>query len=230
MNLLLELENHRPRVDLDDAWPTVSREAARERILASARQESLRSRSPRYLGVAAGVLAAAVGSLGVAAATGVLPQGFVDAFSGWRTMPTSTEAHSTAQVDPASAIREASIPGPDGRAFSVYVARGVDGWHCAAVVTEGGPAPSSFDQQGDACYPAGPTEFRVVGEMAMGPGLFRLDGDAGAATRVEVSAGGVVVDAAIADGRFYGWYRPGSPAQRPTVTAYDAAGTVVGRG
>ncbi len=239
-DLLATVAKIRPDAHADDLWPKPLQVAERERIMATAVLPVVPPTRRRRTGAVALVAAiSAVGGVGVAAAGGLMPKAFTDAYANWLDYP-----HSSG-VNPATAERVASIPGPDGTVFSVFVAHGADGWRCIAPVFESAadaeqPGPVNFTELGDSCVPASNSKTFVdaVGSESFGDGAgffvdpngFIYDAAAGAAVRAELhTATGEILPTVLAEGRFYGWgpLPPGSP--RPTLVGYDAEGNVIGR-
>ena len=200
-------------------------------ILATEAPRSSRSKRTGQLRAAAvGVALAATTVSGVgiaAAATGLTPQAFTDAFSGWKNWPGHNDA------DPATAVRVATAPGPEGTVFSVLSTGGENEYGCRTAVFESAksaaePVPSRFTGvYGDFCS-SGPT-FPTFG--GAGVTFDELAAtyvvSAGSAVRAVVSTpDGQKYPALLVGGDFWGWF---PKSAHPTLVAYDADGSVIGR-
>ena len=130
-DLLTTLEMLRPTDAVTtEFWPEKVQDAARTRIMATENNIGATKTPRRRVGalvLVAAICAAVV--VGCAAATAMMPKPFTDMYSGWQTMPGTNGG-----IDPSTAERVGSIPGPDGSLFSVFVAHGEDGWRCDAPV------------------------------------------------------------------------------------------------
>lgn len=222
----------RPRTTVDDAWPSAAREAAYERILTEREMSGpvppLRQRSSARRIAAGGIATGVVFSagLGVAGATGVLPEKFFDTFAFWAEED---------GVDLATAERVATVPGPDGLLFTVVsMTGGPDDTVCIAPMFEtpesaSGPVPSAFDGGGGTCGPASSTEpFGSNQGVGADADEHMYSAPAGEAVRAELRLpDGSVYPAVLADGWFYGWF-PTDSAGDPVLTGYAADGSVVG--
>ena len=187
-------------------------------------------RSGRLRGAVVGLAlaTATVSGAGIAAAaTGLTPQVFTDAFAGWKHWPGNDDA------DPATAVRVAEAPGPAGTVFSVLSTGGENGYGCRTAVFESAesaaePAPSSFaGVYGDFCS-SGPT-FPTFG--GAGVTFDELAAtyvvSAGDAVRAVVSTpDGTTYPALLVGGDFWGWFPKSAD---PTLVAYAADGSVVGK-
>ncbi|GAB2640940.1 hypothetical protein ABI214_00275 [Prescottella soli] len=247
-DLLKTLEAMRPDTGADRLWPQHGLATERARIVATTSTPTAPAVRPRRVGAVALTAALfAVGAIGAcAAATGLMPKAFTDHYYFWRDLPGPGET----AVDPAAAERIASIPGPDGRVFSVFVARGAGSQRCLAAVFESAASaadagPSEFTDLGGRCRqgPEGSGEFSfgdgagvMVAEYGAGadgeelPTAFTYDAVAGAAVRAELRMStGQVLPTVLADGSFYGWFpTPAAGSPRPVLTGYAPDGTVVG--
>lgn len=180
----------------------------------------------------------------MAAATGMMPKAFTDHYYLWKEPGPGAGPGATA-VDPATAERIASIPGPDGTVFSVFMAHGIGSQRCLTSVFESTtsaaqPGPSEFTDLGSRCRHDGEGGFgdgagTMVATFGDGgsevlPKELVYDAVAGTAVRAELcTSTGQVLPTILADGSFFGWFpkpEPGSP--RPVLTGYAADGTVVG--
>lgn len=230
-NLLTTLEKIRPDAHADELWPNHLQVAERDRIMATSTDPAVppaRRRRAGAIGLVAAITVA--GGVGVAAAGGLMPKAFTDAYSGWLTYPDSSG------VDPAAAERIASIPGPDGTVMSVFVAHGTDGTRCVAPVFESPadaeqPGPSNFTGLGNYCRPATDTgPFGQGGGGWVVPGGFAYDAAAGNAVRAELhTSSGEVFPTMLVEGRFFGWFPMPDGAPMATLVGYDADGNIIGR-
>lgn len=220
------LDELRPTVEpLDPAW---SRATLAEIMSAdtrpAARGTARRSRR-RVAAVGTAVAASLVAGVGVAAASGEMPQAFTDAFAAWRSWPGQG-------ADPADAERVATAPGPHGSVFTVMSTNDADGPSCRTAILEtaesaASPGPASFTQvYGDFCAD-GPT-FTTFGKVGLDhttvAGYMVSAGDAVRA--VVQTPSGQEYPALLVDGDFWGWF---PKSARPTLTGYASDGSVVGR-
>ena len=172
--------------------------------------------------VVAGALLA--GGVGTAAATGVLPDRLA-ALLGPIARETGT--------DPATVVRAATAPGPDGRVFTVLTWSGAaDGTVCSAPLFEtpasaAGPAPTDFAENGGMCEPrpnSGP--FGADAGINWNDRYAVYEVSAGAAVRGELRLpDGSTHPAVLVRGWLYGWFPAGSAGE---LTGYAADGSVVG--
>ena len=235
-DLLTTLEKLRPSDSVSvELWPANVQNAARTRIMATENNIGATKAPRRRVSVI--VLVAAICAAGVAgctAATVMMPKPFTDMYSGWQTMPGTNGG-----IDPSTAERVGSIPGPDGSLFSVFVAHGADGWRCVAPVFEASAdvdkvGPSKFISLGHGCRSSddfyGADSFGGgAGIMVAGPHEATYDAGAGGAVRAELhTADGKIYPTVLAEDRFYGWIPLTLTFPRPTLVGYAADGTVVG--
>ncbi|SDD25706.1 hypothetical protein [Rhodococcus tukisamuensis] len=234
-NLLTTLEQIRPDAHIDELWPNHLQVTARDRIMATSTDPVVPVARRRRAGAIAVVAAiTAAGGVGVAAATGLMPKAFTDAYSGWLTYPDSSG------VNPAAAERIAAIPGPDGTVMSVFVAQGTDGTRCVAPVFESAAdteqaGPANFTKLMNYCRPAvdtGPFGQGAGGEVGTSGSLtyFTYDAAAGEAVRAELhTSSGEVFPTMLVEGRFFGWFPMPDGMPMATLVGYDANGNVIGR-
>ncbi|MFF1554036.1 hypothetical protein ACFVX3_23690 [Rhodococcus erythropolis] len=235
-DLLTTLEMLRPTDAVTtEFWPEKVQDAARTRIMATENNIGATKTPRRRVGalvLVAAICAAVV--VGCAAATAMMPKPFTDMYSGWQTMPGTNGG-----IDPSTAERVGSIPGPDGSLFSVFVAHGEDGWRCVAPVFEPSAdvdkiGPSKFTSLGHGCRSNddlyGADSFGGgSGMMVAGPHEATYDAGAGGAVRAELhTADGSIYPTILAEDRFYGWIPLSLTFPRPTLVGYAADGTVVG--
>lgn len=217
----------RPQTSVEQAWPAAERAAAHDRIVALAAGAPAgfhRRRWTKRVTVVALLTGALIPvGLGVAAAGGILP-GFSHYYSTWKT---------DVGVDPATATRAATAPGPDGAVFAVWTAKG-NGKECFAPLFEtphstATPDPSTFEGSGSSCAPIG--QKHAFGDSRA------VNGDDMKAT-YEVSAGdtaraelklpdGTRRPAVQVKGRYFGWYTTGVNRTAELI-AYNTNGTVAG--
>lgn len=224
----------------------------RRRVLATPVEPPPRRRSQRrWVVVLAGALV--VSGAGAAAATGRVPDVFVQAFSGWT--DDGWRENEVAGADPATAERVATQPGPDGLVFSVMAAptRAVDDpdgpvvGACTVAVLEtpasaAGFGPSDFeDASGSGCRPSLKGErFATLGGVDVvdaarsrlaARDLWVWSYAAGDAVTAEVvTADGRRWPALEHDGTLYGWIpAPAQDGPQPELVGYAADGSEVGR-
>ncbi len=181
----------------------------------------------RIAAVTAAVGLTLTGGVGLAAATGLLPDSFTHAFSYW--------ADPAAGVDPGSAVRVGTAPGPGASVFTVVEGRNSDGRKCIAPLFETTassrqPGPSVFQENGSSCFNAPPTEaFAAYSQVNANAETHTFSVPAGRATAAQVRLDdGTVLATVFAEGQFFGWFptQPGTAA--PVITGYDQTGQVVG--
>ncbi|ARE34090.1 MULTISPECIES: hypothetical protein [Rhodococcus] len=231
---LTTLEKLRPSDTVSaELWPENVQDAARTRIMATENNIGATKAPRRRVGaivLVAAICAAVV--VGCAAATGMMPKAFTDMYSGWQTMPGTNGG-----IDPSTAERVGSIPGPDGTLFSVFVAHGANGWRCVAPVFEASAdidkvGPSKFIGLGHGCRSIdlyGADSFGGGAGYEAGPHEATYDAGAGGAVRAELhTTDGQIYPTILAEDRFYGWIPLSLTSPRPTLVGYAADGTVVG--
>ncbi len=231
---LTTLEKLRPSDTVSaELWPENVQDAVRTRIMATENNIGATKAPRRRVGaivLVAAICAAVV--VGCAAATGMMPKAFTDMYSGWQTMPGTNGG-----IDPSTAERVGSIPGPDGTLFSVFVAHGANGWRCVAPVFEASAdidkvGPSKFIGLGHGCRSIdlyGADSFGGGAGYEAGPHEATYDAGAGGAVRAELhTADGQIYPTILAEDRFYGWIPLSLTSPRPTLVGYAADGTVVG--
>lgn len=245
-DLLKTLEAMRPDTEADRLWPQHVQAAEQARIMATTSAPTAPAvRSRRVGAVALTAALFTVAGISAAAASGMMPKTFTDHYYFWKE-PGPGAGPGAGPVDPATAKRIASIPGPDGTVFSVFEARGAGSQRCVTPVFESAasaeqPGPSEFTDLGSRCrhdddagafgdgagamveYAAGADGERV-------PTTLTYDAMAGTAVRAELRLStGQILPTVLADGSFFGWF-PWLPAgsPRPVLTGYAPDGTVVG--
>ncbi|WP_137725879.1 hypothetical protein [Prescottella subtropica] len=244
-DLLKTLEAMRPEARADSLWPQHLQAAEQARIMATTSAPAVPSGRSKKVGAV--TLAAAlftVGGIGAAAATGLMPKAFTDHYSVWKNPGPGAGPEAT-PVDPATAERVASVPGPDGTVFSVFIARGVGDRRCVTPVFESTasaeqPGPSDFTDLGSRCRHdddgafgdgsgAMVATYRTDADGSQIPSTLAYDAMAGTAVRAELRLGtGQILPTILADGSFFGWFpMPDVGSPRPVLTGYAADGTVV---
>jgi len=245
-DLLKTLEAMRP--DHDAPWSHDLRAAECARIMATGSEPTApRVRSRRVATVVTVAALVVAGGVGAAAASGMMPKAFTDHFAHWKS-PGPGAGPGATPVDPATAERIGSIPGPDGTVFSVLVARGVGDQRCLASVFESPesaarPGPSEFTDLGSRCR-QGPDGIGALGDGAGAmvgmfgtgaggevlPTAFVYDAAAGPAVRAELRLStGQVLPTILADGSVFGWFpTPPAGSPRPILTGYGPDGNIVG--
>lgn len=213
---------------LDRDWSdrTLSEILAAESVRRSSRPRRTARRRAAVAGLA--LAATAVSGVGVAAAaTGLGSHSFADVFSSWKKWPGNDGA------DPATAVRAATAPGPQGTVFSVLSTGGEDQRGCRTAVFESasssaGSIPSDFiGASSSFCSTESTfTDFGGVGVDFSDMGaVFTVS--AGEAVRAEVrTPDGLEYPALLVGGDFWGWF---PKAAHPTLVGYAADGAIVGR-
>jgi hypothetical protein len=237
-DLLAVLTAVRPSIDIDQAWAPVEQAAVRERIIASTdpvdelSTRRRRARRPVVVLAVSGVVLAGGG--GAAVAGGLMPQPFIEAFSYWEHPPENRSA-----VDPSTAERVASAPGPDGTVFTVVVAHAEDDpdYQCSTTLFEtpdsaSGPGPAAFtDASGSYCHNGSETApFGWGGGVSVTDGYYVWDSPAGEAVRAELrTASGETYPVLRYGGTFFGWFpAPAAGDPHPELIGYAADGTEIG--
>lgn len=250
-DLLKTLEAMRPDTGADRLWPQPMQAAVRARIMDATTTQAVSGPTGRSKRVAVVVLTAAVvtgGGVGAVAATGLMPTAFTDHYYFWKE-PGVVSEPGAEPVDPATAKRIGSIPGPDGTVFSVFEARSAGSQRCVKPVFESAasaerPGPSEFTDLGSRCrhagdgafgfgagaFGVGTVEYGAGGDGERTPSALTYDAMAGTAVRAELRLStGQVLPTILSDGSFFGWL-PWLPAgsPRPVLTGYSSDGAVVG--
>lgn len=224
-DLLKTLEAMRPDIGADRLWPQHLQAAEQARIMATASASAAPTvRSRRVGAVALTAALFTVAGIGAAAASGMMPKAFTDHYYFWKE-PGPGAGPGAGPVDPATAKRIASIPGPGGAVFSVFEARGDGSRRCVTPLFESAdsaerPGPSEFTDLGSRCRHDGDgagafgdgagAMVGSYGESASGevfPDTLVYDAMAGPAVRAELRLNtGQILPTILADGSFYGWY------------------------
>lgn len=220
--VLAELRPTIRPLDADWSHTTLARvmAAGPHAVIRGAGQRSKR----RIAAIGVVVAASLVAGVGVASASGVMPQAFTDAFASWKSWPGKG-------ADPADAERVATAPGPNGSVFTVMSTSDADGSSCRTAILETadsaeGPGPASFTQvYGDFCA-EGPT-FQTFGNAGVDYTVVAAYMvSAGEAVRAVVQTpSGQEYPALLVHGDFWGWF---PKTAHPTLTGYAADGSVVG--
>lgn len=253
----------RPRAGGEQAWTAQEQAALRQRIMATdlgtgtgaeavkgvtgdgtPLVRPLRSRRQHAAVIALSVAVLAGGS-GAAAASGLMPQAFIDSLSSWRTWPEGPP------VDPATAQRIATAPGPDGTVFTLMAAAAADDpdFQCVVALYETPdsalqPGPAAFqDVSGNWCQD-GPDDrpFGAIGSDVANAAWFTKDIGVRSDTWVWYASAGKAVTAELRttdgasypvlkhNGMFFGWVpAPALDQPHPVLIGYDANGKEVGR-
>lgn len=239
-DLLAVLTAIRPSTDLDDVWGPRDQAAVRDRITAGTgpvtdEPADRRWRRPLAVLALSGVVLA--GGAAAAAAGGRVPQAFIDRFSAiWQTDP----MEDAPAVDPSTAERVATAPGPDGEVFTVMSAAAADdpGFTCTVALFETPesaalPGPAAFTDVSSNWCQDGP-ETRPFGSGAdvdVFHGYHVWHAPAGEAVRGELrTPAGETYPVVSAGGRLWGWF-PARVEGEPQaeLIGYAADGTEVGR-
>lgn len=151
-DLLKALETMRPDTGANDLWPQHLHVAERDRIMAIGSGPEAPPVRRRVGAVTITAALFTVAGIGTAAVSGMMPKAFTDHYYFWRDAPALGET----AVDPGTAERIASIAGPDGTVFSVFVARGAGGQRCLTALFESTaeatqPVPLEFTDLGGRC-------------------------------------------------------------------------------
>lgn len=207
--------------------PSVDRDVAAARRWATANtgaQKHLRRRMLPTLLVATAALG---GGVGVAAASGLLPARFSHIYADWHDAPVG--------VDPATAQRVASVPGPDGTIFTVITARNAT-MRCTAAVFErpasaARPAPEVFEDLGSQCThledkPVFGTELGVS-QTAGAEGSYSLAAGKAVAASLRLPDG-TILPTVVSSGRIFGWFPASLGTGTAFLTASDENGTPIG--
>lgn len=215
-------------VPLDPAWSQETLTRVMRTESASARAPGARPSKRRLALIGGAVAAISLLGVGAASAAGLMPHAFTETFSYWQTSP--VKGHPG--VDPATAERIATAPGPDGMVFSVLRTAPGQPYACRTALLESAASaalrrPTSFiDITDNFCSdtPLAPTFGGVDVSYQDAAAGFIVS--AGRAVRAEVSTdNGQKYPALLVDGDFWGWF-PNSA--HPTLIGYAADGSVVG--
>ena len=246
-DLLAVLTAIRPSTDIDEVWDPSEQAAVRDRITAdsgsvpAAADELAQRRARRRRPLAVLALSGAVlaGGVGAAAAGGLMPQAFVDRFSAlWQTDP----MEGAPAVDPSTAERVATAPGPDGQVFTVMSAAAADDPDSTCTValfeTPGSaalPGPAAFvDVSSNWCQDGPETRpFGTGADIDVFHGYYIWNAPAGDAVRGELrTPSGETYPVVSSDGRLWGWFPArveGEPLVQAELIGYAADGTEIGR-
>jgi hypothetical protein len=225
------LEKIRPDTTVAHQWPASARDAALERTLAATTATPVvAARSPRRrraLVTAALTVGLVSSGVGVAGATGVLPESFTNELSFWTT-------ETDGDVDVETAQRVAQAPGPDGTVLSVWAATAANGTTCVSPLFEppgelDRPAPTDFYLSGGECSTHDARGgFGNLGGSADERGIHTMWGPAGGAVTAELQfPDGTVRPALSAEDMFFFWYLADERTDPPVLVGYDTAGQVV---
>lgn len=223
-----------PQVSLDDVWSREEQNTVLLGILAADRSAAVlapphRRRTPAIVAALALGVAAAPG-VAYAVGNGMAPRSFIEAYS-------DLYDYTDGAIDPATAQRVATVPGPDGGTLSILTIKNADGSTCLTPVYETAGSstsalPDNFEGLATLCE--GVPSSRPFGSAALDVNESAATWwvDAGDAVKGEVTMPtGETYPVAYAEGYLFGWYplpaRFGDDA--PTLTAFDADGSLVGK-
>jgi len=244
-DLLAVLTAIRPSTDIDEVWAPREQATVRNRITADSDPAAAvtdelaerRSRKRRPLAVLALSGLVLAGGVGAAAAGGLMPQAFLDAFPSWHDFNAEGGSH---PVDVAAAQRAATAPGPDGKVFTVMTATATDDpdYKCAVALFEtpqsaAGPGPADFTDVSSNWCQEGPE----TGSFGSGSAIDVYHSyyiwwvPAGDAVRGELhTPRGETYPVVSSGGRLWGWFPARAEGeQQAELIGYAADGTEVGR-
>jgi hypothetical protein len=243
-DLLAVLTAIRPSADINEAWDPREQAAVRDRITADSEPvaavtdelASRRGRKHRPLALLALSGLVLAGGAGAAAAGGLMPQAFIDAFSFWQTAPVD----GSPAVDPVTAERVATAAGPNGTEFTVLAASAADdpNYTCTVALFE---TPESAAQPGPAAFTEASSNWCQDGaetapfgsgvNIDVSDGYYVWWAAAGDAVRGELrTPSGQTYPVVSSGGKFFGWF-PARVEGEPQaeLIGYAADGTEVGR-
>ena len=221
-----------PQMSLDAVWTADEQKVVRERILADrTNPATARPNRRKRAALAGAVVLGLLAAPGVANAvgSGMKPQAFFDAYDYWGSNPDGT-------VDPATASRAATAPGPFGGTFSVLTAKNKDGLTCIGPVFETSTSakaelPDNFEDGGSFCQAAPSTMPFGVDSVMYTDSATVWWGPAGDAVTAELRMpSGEAYPVVRVEGYLFGWFPLPAPGERdaPTLTGFAADGTEVG--
>jgi hypothetical protein len=223
----------RPSATLNTVWSVAEQDAALERILIQPRTpRTTKPDRPRWPALAAALVVGLFTAPGVATAvgSGMRPQAFFDAYDYWNDNPNGS-------VEPSTATRAATAPGPFGGTFSVLTARNTDGLTCIGPVFETSTSaavqlPDDFEDGGSFCHAAPSTLPFGIDSVMYTDSATVWWAHAGDAVAGEVRMpSGEVYPVVRVEGYLFGWYPLPEPGQREdaVLTGFAPDGSVVGR-
>ena len=201
------------------------------RVVAEARPAPARRRSRRaVVAVWLSVVVLPVAGVGAAAAAGLIPAGAEQAFPWTR--------HNTTllpEVDLSTGVRVISAPGPEGRRFEVWVAKGRHGSSCVGRIFVGPAAAAPADRrrlrpsQGGSCSSGGPVSTGC--DATWGPGVYAsfTCRAHGAVRAVALLSDGSSLPVPVQNGWIGGWLPLGVSPTTAVLTSYAVDGTVLAR-
>lgn len=221
----------RPQSAADAAWPPDRRAATLDRILAAGPADGPERRGRgwrRGVIVAVASLGVLGAGVGVAGATGGLPQQLTDVFGPWQR---------DGGVDPRLATRAASMAGPGGSVFTVWKASGPNGYTCMSAGYEtpeqaARREPAAFDAGVGSCVPPQAMAFGHSTGIGSDERAHTYEVSAGTAARAELRlADGTTMPALLVGSQFFGWYPSARPAGAadPELIGFDERGREIGR-
>jgi len=229
---LTVLSEMRPQTSLDTLWSAEQQTVVRDRILADRSSPAKTRPNRRRRAALAGAVAlglVAVPGVATAVGSGMKPQAFFDAYDYWND-------NSAGTVDPTTATRAATAPGPYGGSFSVLTARNGDGLTCIGPVFESSTSakaqlPDDFEDGGSFCHTDPSTRPFGFDTAGFTDTAIVWWAHAGVAVRAELRMPtGETYPVVLVEGVLFGWYPLPFRAQedRPTLTGYASDGTAVG--
>lgn len=230
---LTVLSELRPQTSLDAVWTVDEQRTVRERILADRPSPATARPIRRKRAAIAGVVVlglVAVPGVASAVASGMKPQAFIDAYDYWGSNPDGS-------VDPATAARAATAPGPFGGTFSVLTAKNKDGLTCIGPVIETSTSaraelPDNFEDGGSFCQAAPSTMPFGLDSVMYTQSATVWWGPAGDAVTAELRMpSGEAYPVVRVGGYLFGWFPLPAPGERdaPILTGFAADGTEVGK-
>ena len=226
------LSEMRPKTSLDAVWTADEQKVVRERILADRTSSGTTGPSRRKRAALAGVVVlglVAVPGVASAVGSGMKPQAFFGAYDYWGENPDGA-------VDPATASRAATAPGPFGGTFSVLTAKNDGGLTCIGPVFETSTSakaqlPDNFEDGGSFCQTAPSNMPFGIDSVMYTDSATIWWGPAGDAVTAELRMPtGEVYPVLRVEGYLFGWYPLPAPGERddPTLTGFAADGSEVG--
>lgn len=230
---LTVLSGMRPQTSLDTVWTADEPSVVRERILADRNSPANAGPHRRRRAALAGVVALgliAVPGVATAVGSGMKPQAFFDAYDYWDDNPRGS-------VNPATASRAATAPGPFGGTFSVLTATNEDGLTCIGPVFESSTSakaelPDNFEDGGSFCHSAPSTRPFGLDSIVYTDSATVWWAHAGDAVTAELRMpSGEVYPVVRVEGYLFGWYPLPlrGPDEAPTLTGYAADGSALGK-
>ena len=197
--------------------PTVESAAPEHRRRRTGRRRALIAAAAATAGLAVAVP--------VAAAAGALSA--ISVAFGWTHQPPLRGGLPIIAANDATGRHVLTVPGPPGETMQIWVADAVGGGQCVSLLEPA--AGGGYHSLGGACSSAGSTpatvEFGAGGDYANG---WITDLSAPGAAYVTLADGLTTRKIQVADGVSAAWLPPVDQNRHLTLTAYTAAGTVIG--